>query len=53
MKTHGLLSVNQRCMLFYGPEYGCEIERENEVTIVTIKHPIFKNSEKEEDENEK
>lgn len=53
VKTHGMLSVNQRCMLFYGPEYGCEIERENEVTIVTIKHPIFKNSEKEEDENEK
>jgi len=41
IQTHGLLSVNQRCMLFYGEEYGCEIESCNGVTTVTVKHPIL------------
>ena len=26
IQTHGLLSVNQKCMLFYGSNYVCEIE---------------------------
>ncbi len=45
VQTHGLLSVNQRCMLFYGPEYGCEVECENGVTTVTVKHPILQKRE--------
>lgn len=45
VQTHGLMSVNQRCMLFYGPEYGCEVECENGVTTVTVKHPILEKQE--------
>ena len=52
VQTHGLISVHQRCVLFYGPEYGCEIECENGVTCVTVKHPIFKKNDKEDDEIE-
>ena len=51
-QTHGLMSVNQRCMLFYGPEYGCEIDCKNSVTTVMVKHPILKNNNKGDPENE-
>ncbi len=40
-QTHGLLSVNQRCMLFYGEEYGCEVESRDGKTIITVKHPVL------------
>lgn len=47
VQTHGLLSVNQKCMLFYGNEYGCEIECENGITIITVNLPILKNKNEE------
>jgi len=48
-QTHGLMSVNQRCMLFYGSEYGCEVDCRDSVTTVTVKHPILKIENKEGD----
>ena len=49
VQTHGLMSVNQKCMLFYGSEYGCEIECDNGRTTVTVKLPILQNENMEDD----
>ena len=52
VQTHGLLSVNQKCMLFYGSNYGCEIECKDGITIVTVKLPILQNENTEGDKVE-
>ncbi len=43
--THGLLSVNQRCMLLFGEEYGCEISSDNGVTEITVSYPLIMDEE--------
>lgn len=40
--THGLLNVNQRCVLLYGNEYGCGVNSSDGITEVIIKYPIFR-----------
>lgn len=49
VQTHGLMSVNQKCMLFYGSDYGCEVECDNGRTTVTVKLPILQNENMEDD----
>ncbi len=39
--AHGLLNLNQRCKLFYGETFGCEILSENHLTAVVIKYPVL------------
>lgn len=40
--THGLMNVNQRCVLLYGNEYGCDVNSADGITEVIIKYPIFR-----------
>ena len=36
------MNVNQRCVLLYGNEYGCDVNSADGITEVIIKYHIFR-----------